>query len=222
MDNKEKLISVTKYFNFINPHPYLRLGAPYKDKTKLWSLREGVVSRLLKVNEFMKLIRKDYSLIIYDTWRPIEVQKYMFHLAFKDECKKRNLEINIDQMDLYPEIVKEVEKYWAYPTVDERCPPPHSTGAALDISLADRSGNLIGMGSEIDEMDESSSPDFYEKSTTEEEIIWHIRRVLLRKVMHKFGFAQHPNEWWHFSYGDQLWAWKNKNEIAIYGKYKGL
>jgi len=35
--------------------------------------------------------------------------------------------------------------------------------------------------------------------------------------MTKFGFAQHPNEWWHFSYGDQLWAWKNKKANAIYG-----
>jgi len=37
-------------------------------------------------------------------------------------------------------------------------------------------------------------------------------------IMTKFGFTQHPNEWWHFSYGDQLWAWKNKKENAIYGK----
>ena len=36
--------------------------------------------------------------------------------------------------------------------------------------------------------------------------------------MTKFGFAQHPNEWWHFSYGDQLWAWKNNKANALYGK----
>jgi D-alanyl-D-alanine dipeptidase len=21
------------------------------------------------------------------------------------------------------------------------------------------------------------------------------------------GFQQHPNEWWHFSYGDQMWCY---------------
>ena len=50
------------------------------------------------------------------------------------------------------------------------------------------------------------------------QFIWNSRRNLLRKIMTKFGFAQHPNEWWHFSYGDQLWAWKNKKANALYGK----
>ena len=36
--------------------------------------------------------------------------------------------------------------------------------------------------------------------------------------MLKSVFVQHPNEWWHFSYGDQLWAWTNQNRKAIYGK----
>ncbi|MEO1402022.1 MAG: D-alanyl-D-alanine dipeptidase, partial [Cyanobacteria bacterium J06635_1] len=34
------------------------------------------------------------------------------------------------------------------------------------------------------------------------------------------GFGQHPNEWWHFSYGDQLWAWllrKSHPQAARYG-----
>ena len=34
--------------------------------------------------------------------------------------------------------------------------------------------------------------------------------------MTKFGFAQHPNEWWHFSYGDQLWAWKIKSKCPLW------
>ena len=67
-------------------------------------------------------------------------------------------------------------------------------------------------------MDETSNPDFYENVINEEAIIWNSRRNLLREVMNKFGFAQHPYEWWHFSYGDQLWAWKNKKANALYGK----
>ena len=35
--------------------------------------------------------------------------------------------------------------------------------------------------------------------------------------MEQAGFVQHPNEWWHFSYGDQLWSWLNKKGNAIYG-----
>ena len=99
-----------------------------------------------------------------------------------------------------------------------RCPPPHSTGGALDVCLSDKEGNIVEMGSTVDQMDETSNPDFYAKVKNEEAIIWNSRRNLLREIMTKFGFAQHPNEWWHFSYGDQLWAWKNKKANALYGK----
>ena len=52
----------------------------------------------------------------------------------------------------------------------------------------------------------------------EDAIIFNNRRNLLKEIMILFGFVQHPNEWWHFSYGDQLWAWKNKKANALYGK----
>ena len=34
--------------------------------------------------------------------------------------------------------------------------------------------------------------------------------------MRSAGFVRHPNEWWHFSHGDQLWAWSVKAEQALY------
>jgi len=49
-------------------------------------------------------------------------------------------------------------------------------------------------------------------------MIWNLRRNLLKDVMLSSGFSQHPNEWWHFSYGDQLWAWQNDYKEAIYGR----
>ena len=62
------------------------------------------------------------------------------------------------------------------------------------------------------------NPNFYANIENKEAIIWNGRRNFLRKIMTNFGFVQHPNEWWHFSYGDQLWAWKNKKANALYGK----
>ena len=38
------------------------------------------------------------------------------------------------------------------------------------------------------------------------------------------GFQRHPNEWWHFSLGDQMWAWLSNQEnpthlvVARYGR----
>jgi len=216
-DNGDKLIAIPSYLNFLDPHPYSHLGAPYKDKTSIWKLREEVVNRLVKVNDYL-ISKSSFNLLIYDSWRPLEVQEFMFKRAFLLECEKFDIDISFENIKSYPSILKKVEKFWAYPSYDTRCPPPHSTGGALDVCLSDKGGNLVEMGSMVDQMDETSNPYFYANIKNEEAIIWNSRRNLLREIMTKFGFAQHPNEWWHFSYGDQLWAWKNKKENAIYGK----
>ena len=216
-DNGDKLIAIPSCLKFLDPHPYSHLGAPYKDKTSIWKLREEVVNRLVKVNDYL-ISKNSFYLLIYDSWRPFEVQEFMFKRAFLLECEKLDIDASLENMNSYPSILKKVEKFWAYPSFDSRCPPPHSTGGALDVCLSDNEGNLVEMGSTVDQMDETSKPDFYANIKNEEAIIWDSRRNLLREIMIKFGFAQHPNEWWHFSYGDQLWAWKNKKENAFYGK----
>ena len=216
-ENGDKLVAIPSYLNFFEPHPYSHLGAPYKDKTSIWKLRREVVNRLLKVNDYL-ISKNSYYLLIYDSWRPLEVQEFMFKRAFSLECEKFDIDASIKNMKSYPSILKKVEKFWAFPSFDSGCPPPHSTGGALDVCLSDKYGNLVEMGGKVDQMDETSNPDFYENMKDEEAIIWNKRRNLLKEIMTKFGFAQHPNEWWHFSYGDQLWAWKNKKANALYGK----
>ncbi len=215
---KDELIEIPSFFKFVDPHPYYVLGAPYQNKNAIWKLRKEVVNRLIRANDYLISKNNKFSLLIYDSWRPIEVQKFMFNRAFGLECKKLDIEIPEENIHFYPFIIEKVEKFWAYPSLDEKCPPPHSTGGALDVSLADKFGNLIEMGSSIDQMDGTSKPEFYENIDEERAKIWNNRRILLKEIMIKFGFVQHPNEWWHFSYGDQLWAWKNKKKNAIYGK----
>jgi D-alanyl-D-alanine dipeptidase len=216
-DNGDKLIVIPSCLKFLDPHPYFNLGAPYKDKNFIWKLREEVVNRLVKVNDHL-ISKSSFNLLIYDSWRPLEVQEFMFKRAFLLECEKSDIDISFENIKSYPSILKKVEKFWAYPSYDVRFPPPHSTGGALDVCLSDKEGNLIEMGSMVDQMDETSNPYFYANIKNEEAIIWNSRRNLLREIMTKFGFVQHPNEWWHFSYGDQLWAWKNKKANALYGK----
>ena len=216
-ENKDKLIPIPNCFKFISPHPYYDLGAPYKGKEEIWKLREEVVKRLIKVSDYLKLKNSSLYLLIYDSWRPVEVQEFMFNRAFDLECKRLNISSKKDT-ERSSLIQKEVEKFWAYPTFDDRFPPPHSTGGALDITFSDKYGNIIDMGSDIDQMDDQSKPDFYKYIENEEAIVWNNRRNLLKEIMVRFEFVQHPNEWWHFSYGDQLWAWKNKKPNALYGK----
>ena len=217
-DNQDKLINIPSCFKFFDPHPYFVLGAPYKDKNSIWKLRKEVVNRLIRVNQYLAAKNNGFCLLIYDSWRPVEVQEFLFNRAIDFEYKKLGILTPIKNFRYNDLVKKKVENFWALPSLDRNCPPPHSTGGALDVSLSDKSGNLIDMGGTIDQMDETSKPDFYEKNDKKEAIIWNRRRNLLKEIMIEFGFVQHPNEWWHFSYGDQLWAWKNKKNNALYGK----
>ena len=42
-------------------------------------------------------------------------------------------------------------------------------------------------------------------------------RRLLHWLMVEEGFAGHPDEWWHFSWGDQMWAALTGAPAAHYG-----
>ena len=153
-DNGDKLIAIPSYLKFLDPHPYFHLGAPYKDKMSIWKLREEVVNRLVKVNDYL-ISNNSFHLLIYDGWRPLEVQEFMFKRAFLLECEKSDIDTSFKNIKSYPYILKKVEKFWAYPSYDSRCPPPHSTGGAVDVCLSDKDGNLVAMGSRVDQMDET-------------------------------------------------------------------
>ncbi len=49
------------------------------------------------------------------------------------------------------------------------------------------------------------------------EMEFHRDRELLNEVMNHSELVRQPNEWWHFSYGNQLWAWISNEKAAIYG-----
>lgn len=41
-------------------------------------------------------------------------------------------------------------------------------------------------------------------------------RKVLCKAMQRAGFVNYPLEWWHFSYGDKMWAAYSGKRYAIY------
>jgi D-alanyl-D-alanine dipeptidase len=78
------------------------------------------------------------------------------------------------------------------------------------------------MGGVIDELGPVSEPDHHASAAAQrpdsEAAEWHSRRQLLADCLARADFAQHPNEWWHFSHGDQLWAWRLGRAEACYGR----
>jgi len=203
-------------FAFVTPHPYQKLGAPYGKVSPYW-VRQGVLKAL---EHAQKQLQKEYpawQIQIFDAYRPLAVQQFMVEYTF-DMLRQQSSQLS-DQ-----EIVQQVAKFWAQPSHNPKTPPPHSTAAAVDITLVNEKGETIDFGGEIDEISERSFPDFYQNRTTPSEQLYQQRRELLKQIMVTAGFRQHPQEWWHFSLGDQMWAWLKREElsqievIAYYGR----
>ncbi|WP_269606862.1 M15 family metallopeptidase [Prochlorococcus marinus] len=221
-DCNEPLISIPQSIFRLTPHPYMSLGAPYLTGADPWVLRRGVLKRLIRAQKKLSEINPKLQLALFDAWRPISVQKFMFNYTIQETCKSKGVDINdLSVNGGINDVIEEVGRFWAKPSSDPLMPPPHSTGAAIDLTLADITGKALDLGGEIDFIGPESSPDFYKKdSFMMPDSKYHVfqdRRSLLFSVMEQAGFVQHPNEWWHFSYGDQLWSWLTKKGNAIYG-----
>ncbi len=220
LDCGEPLVELPLHLHRLEPHPYLSLGAPYGELACPWRVREGLIARLSSAQDVLQTSFPDLLIGIFDAWRPITVQSFMVEHAINEQCFlkgiKRNNDRNSAQMK---EVIDEVERFWAPPSLNPSMPPPHSTGAAVDLTLIDKDFQLLDMGGEIDQIGVVSEPNYFLElaKTNSEYRVFNERRMTLKSVMTDQGFVQHPNEWWHFSFGDQLWAWKNNIPEAIYG-----
>jgi D-alanyl-D-alanine dipeptidase len=205
----ESLVAIPlQLFAIETPHPYIKCGADYGGKSPYY-LRQGVLDRVIQAQERLQQLHPDWRLQIFDAYRPVEVQQYMVDYTFRQVVIDRQLELaKLSELET-EQIWKDVYQIWAIPSFDLETPPPHSTGAAIDLTLVDEDGNPIDMGSPIDEMSDRSRPGYFADSSQPVEQKYHQHRQLLDRVMTEVGFARHPDEWWHFSIGDQLWAWLN-------------
>jgi zinc D-Ala-D-Ala dipeptidase len=207
------------------PHPYEKLGAPYGEHSPYY-LRQSVINCLLEAQNYLQQKYSNWQIQIFDAYRPVAVQQFMVDYSFALALQQRSL----TESELIPiqrqQIWEEVYKIWASPSLDTKTPPPHSTGAAVDVTLVNGNQKTIDMGSPIDEMSERSLPNYYASNDHPQSCEYHSNRSLLCEVMEKAGFHRNPREWWHFSYGDQMWAWqqneKNPNNTANakYGRVK--
>ncbi len=203
----EPLVAIPlELFAVETPHPYIKCGADYAGRSPYY-LRQGVLDRVIKAQERLQQIHPGWQIQIFDAYRPVEVQQYMVDYTFHQTLAQRNLELTQLSKEEIDRIWQEVYQIWAIPSFDPNTPPPHSTGAAIDITLVDADARPIDMGSPIDEMSDRSRPEYYANRIEPTEQTYHQHRELLNQIMTEAGCLRHPDEWWHFSIGDQLWAW---------------
>ena len=159
-----------------------------------------------------------FVLVVNDGWRPYKVQLGIY---------KRMLE-NVKEIHPHfseSQLHEEAAKYASVGSLNPEMPSPHFTGGAVDVTLANEAGVEFNMGSQFDASILESGTRFFEEkienefdlSSFEIEALHH-RRILFHSMI-EAGFTNYSNEWWHFDYGNQLWA-KIKDTKAIYGLIK--
>jgi D-alanyl-D-alanine dipeptidase len=118
----------------------------------------------------IKLAKKlGYKIKIWDAFRPIEVQKFMF--------------------DKFPTS----ENQEGFISNPENGAIPHCRGVALDITLCDLKGNEIEMGTDFDEFSELAFNNCNKISKEAQK-----NRIILLGIMTSSGFDFFSKEWWHF------------------------
>ena len=89
----------------------------------------------------------------------------------------------------------------------------HQTGAAIDLVLCDNNGKVYDFGDNLDEFTDTSETDCPNISDEGKR-----NRMILKNTMEKVGFVNYPAEYWHYSFGDRLWARITGSNIAIFAK----
>lgn len=210
-------------FSIELPHPYVKLGAEYGEQSP-YCLRQGVVKALLEAQFLIEKRHPQWKIKIYDAYRPVGVQQFMVNYTYSSLVQSLELQEERLSPQQRQDLWNKVYRLWAAPSLDRTMPPPHSTGAAVDVTIVDQQGTTLDMGSKIDELSERSHPDYYLSASDGKGQQYHCNRQLLNRAMTNAGFQRHPDEWWHFSLGDQMWAWlsnqgqPNAHEFARYGR----
>jgi zinc D-Ala-D-Ala dipeptidase len=212
VDIREFGIAGENFYNRCDNPPYY-VSVPGSIDRLL--LRKSVATRLAAVDR--KLRRCGLKVHVHDAIRPTDVQRY-----FHDEWMYRRVAEKFPDAT-HEQKLAEVEKYWAAPTRSEDRPAPHSTGGAVDLTIyLARNSEPRYMGSIFDDATALAHTDHFEQSKSDSFSDAEARsnRRLIYWLMIEEGFSNHPNEWWHFSWGDQMWAQLTGAPAAFFGPAK--
>ena len=167
---------------------------------EVW-VRTGVYAQLIKVADALP---NGFRLVLLDGWRPMDIQNQLYE------------EIQTKIAKTYPHLdstalAQMTGDFVAKASNDPVRPSPHLTGGAVDVTLADNDGRFLDMGSGFDEPSERSWTDYPVSGVAAE------NRKILQHAMAVGDFTNLPSEWWHYDYGNWLWATLLSKETALYG-----
>ncbi|MGI8924386.1 MAG: M15 family metallopeptidase [Fimbriimonadales bacterium] len=187
--------------DYVHLCPKLLIAKPRWRYERATLLRRDVAHRLCRAAESLP---DGYRLAIVEGWRPPHIQRRMYRAALR-----RWKEIHPDWSDLA--LRRLANRFTAPPNI--KVPPPHTTGGVFDLLLADGEGSELDHSSPYESRDRRAYP-FAAPGLTKEA---RSHREILREALESAGITNYPSEYWHWSYGDQGWAYRGGHLHAIYG-----
>lgn len=200
-------------------------------------LRKSIAETLAKINASLaspaitRFFGSEIELWVEDALRPVALQKQLYEEVFPRLIYGQNHGISEQAMQ------KRRAQLIAFPSYDPLRPSPHTTGAAVDLSLRYKQASLgyvegvtIELGHTDGETSERVHPDYYEQHQPQNEtaqIAQRNRRAFYAIMTGAaFGFKtaliNNPTEWWHWGRGDQLSAQVAGQASAYYSFVPGL
>lgn len=205
-ENHEKLVDVRDIPEILTDEYYVAnsINAKHKEHT---FVRENVAKLLVAAQKKMP---KSWNIKLFEGHRSLKFQKILFDELYA--VKKKEFP-NLSHENIF---LKTIEVVSPIDNLDgSKNIPPHSTGAAVDISIVDDTGNPVPMGL-FPEEDLTQDTETFETNSTKVPIVVQEQRRNLCEIMQNVGFVNYPYEWWHYSYGDRYWAYVTNSDFAVY------
>lgn len=164
-------------------------------------IRAYIYQMLLNAKKYLP---NNYYFKIYEAYRPLDAQIQLWNQVVQQQKKE------------HPQMDSESEEFITICNVF--CANPyrqgsgHQSGGAIDVSLCDKNGIDYDMGGEVRGFHEESDFDYPVSDEARK------NRNILKSALEESGFINYPAEWWHYSFGDRLWAKLTGSKIAIFGR----
>lgn len=174
---------------------YFRMGIPGA-REGCW-VREEVAARLDRAAAGLP---DGLTLVVWDGYRALETQQ-----AIYDEYLT---ELLLAHPDWPSDAIEEAAaRYVSPPLRSPECPPPHLTGGAVDLTLADGEARPLDLGTPFDAFVPEAGARALEAAADGDGAARarDLRRTLFW-AMAAEGFTAYVEEWWHYDRGDQFWG----------------
>lgn len=191
IENPPNLVSISELDGFF-----------FCDKfTKERRIRSYVYKMLIQAKNYLP---ENYYFKIYEAYRPLEEQKKLWDEVVQQQ-KKEHPNLAVDSEDF----IAICDVFCANPY---RQGSGHQSGAAIDITLCNRYGEEYNMGGIVRGFGEEADFDYPVSDEAKN------NRNILKNALEQVGFINYPSEWWHYSFGDRLWAKLTGSKIAVFGR----